>query len=220
MGLEVLVLGVISGLRPATSQAAVFALLRAPAAARSLLAFSVAGLIASITIGLIVILAFGGAGSLVGRSTFSALFALLAGVASLGFAAGIARGGLPRRGGGSNSHAASALAERLRHPSTAAAALAGVGTHIPGLIYLVALNSIAAARPTLVSATAQVLVYNLFWFAVPLAALTLAIRSPETARVYLDRATAFARRHQDRILVALFGTLGVYLIAKGVLELT
>ena len=104
MGLEVLVLGVISGLRPATSQAAVFALLRSPAAARSLLAFSVAGLIASITIGLIVILAFGGAGSVVGRSTFSAVFDLLAGVAALGFAAGVARGGLPRRGGGSNSH--------------------------------------------------------------------------------------------------------------------
>ena len=43
MSLEVLVLGLISGLRPATSQAAVVALLKTPDPRRTLLFFMVAG---------------------------------------------------------------------------------------------------------------------------------------------------------------------------------
>ena len=124
MGLEVLVLGVISGLRPATSQAAVFALLRAPAAARSLLAFSVAGLIASITVGLIVVLAFGGAGSLVGRSTFSGRVrpARRGGLARLRGRHRARRAAARRERERPHARATSALAERLRQPSAATAA--------------------------------------------------------------------------------------------------
>jgi hypothetical protein len=219
VSIEVLVLGVLSGLRPATSQVAVFALLRAPAAVRSLLAFCIAGLFASFVVGLLVVFAFGGAGSAIGHSTFSSVFTLVAGVASLGFAAGIARNGLPRRGAGSTSGRSSKVAERLRRPSAMTAAAAGVATHIPGLIYLVALNSIASGRPKFTSAAVQVLIYDLLWFAIPLTALTFAFRSPSTAQAYIDGATAFAQRHQDRLLVSLFGALGVYLTLKGTIEL-
>ena len=54
----------------------------------------------------------------------------------------------------------------------------------------------------------------------PLAALVLALRSPQTAGVYLDRVSAWARRHQDRLLVVIFGGLGIYLVVKGTLALT
>ena len=60
---------------------------------------------------------------------------------------------------------------------------------------------------------------NVLWFAVPLVASAFAVRSPGTARDYLDRATAIARRNQDRRLVGLFGTLGVYLSVKALVEL-
>ncbi len=214
------VLGILSGLRPATSQVAVFALLRSPTAVRSLLAFCIAGLLSSLLVGLLVVFAFDGVGTAVGHSTFSAVFTIVAGVAAIGFSAGIARGGMPkRRAERPESGRSSKLAERLRRPSTATAAAAGVATHVPGLIYLVALNSITAGRPTVMSAFAQVLVYDVLWFAIPLTALTVAVRSPATARTYLDAATAFAQRHQDRLLVALFGALGVYLIVKGIIEL-
>ena len=155
------------------------------------------------TIGLIVLVAFSGAGTVVGRSTFSDVFDIVAGVAAIGFAAGVQRGGLSRRRERDRPHgrATSALAVRLRRPSTATAAFAGVATHVPGLIYIVALNLIAAGGRATAAAFTQVLIYNLLWFAIPLAALTLAIRSPEAARVYLDRATAFAQRHQERLLV-------------------
>src|SRR4051812_5230675 len=129
VSLEVLFLGLISGLRPATSMAAVVALLRAPAAARTLLAFVVAGLSASAMVGLVVIVAFNGAATAVGGSTFSGLFDLVAGVAALGFAVGVERGRVPRRRERPRGRVASAIAVRLREPSVATAAAAGVATH-------------------------------------------------------------------------------------------
>jgi hypothetical protein len=219
VGLEVVVLGVISGLRPATSQAAVIALLRTPAAARSLLAFTVGGFVVSMAVGVVVVVAFHGAGTVVGRSTFSGLFSLVAGVAAIGFAAGVQRGGVPARRSRPHRHATSRLAVRLREPSITTAAAAGVATHIPGLIYLAALNSIATGQPAFTSAAFQVALYNVLWFIIPLGSLTLAVRSPDTARAYLDRATAAARRNQERLLVVIFGALGVYLAVKGFLEL-
>jgi hypothetical protein len=216
----VLVLGLISALRPATSHAAVFALLRAPAAARALLVFAAAGLAASMLVGLLAVGVLNGAGGAFGHSTFAAVFDLLAGVAALGFAVGVQRGGLDRRRGRSPGRATSALAVRLQRPSVATAATAGVATHVPGLIYLVALNAIAASDPGPAAALAQVALYNLLWFAIPLGALALVLRSPATATAFLDRLTAWGRRHQDRLLVALFGALGVYLATKGVLGIT
>ena len=79
MSLEVLALGVISGLRPATSQAAVVALLRTPDPRRTLLFFVVAGFTMSMAIGLLCVLAFHGARVNLGGSTFTAVFDLVAG---------------------------------------------------------------------------------------------------------------------------------------------
>ncbi len=126
MTLEVLVLGTISAVRPSTSQAAVFALLRAPAPARTLLAFSVAGFACSVAIGVLVAVALGGVGGAVGRPDFAAVFDLLAGVAAIGFAAGVARNGFARRARRPHGHATTALTERLRHPSVVTAGAAGV----------------------------------------------------------------------------------------------
>src|SRR4051812_4706711 len=200
--------------------AAVVALLRAPAAARTLLAFVVAGLSASAMVGLVVIVAFNGAATAVGGSTFSGLFDLVAGVAALGFAVGVERGRVPRRRERPRGRVASAIAVRLREPSVATAAAAGVATHVPGLIYLAALNAIAIDDPSPADAAAQVVVYNLLWFAIPLVALAIAVRSPSTARICLDRTTAYARRNQDRVLVVLFSALGVYLTVNGIVDLT
>ena len=218
--MEVIVLGLISAARPATSQAAVFALLRAPSAARTLLAFVVAGFAVSMLVGVVLLGALGGAGEQFGQSDFAAAFDLLAGVAAIGFAAGVQRGGLERRRERPRGRTASVLAVQLRHPSMRTAAVAGVATHVPGLIYVVALNSIAAADDGTATALAKVALYNVLWFALPIAALTLVHRSPAAAAAYLDRLTAWARRHQDRLVVAVFGALGIYLVIKGVLGLT
>ena len=69
-------------------------------------------------------------------------------------------------------------------------------------------------------ASAQVALYNLLWFAIPLGALVLVLRSPATAAAFLDRMTAWARRHEDPLIVAVFGALGIYLCVNGLLALT
>jgi len=99
MSLETLALGVISGLRPATSQAAVIALLKTPDPRRTLLFFIVAGFTTSVAVGLVLVLVMHGARVEVGGSTFTALFDLVAGVAALAFAVGYREGrvSVPKR---------------------------------------------------------------------------------------------------------------------------
>ena len=223
MSLEVLALGVISGLRPATSQAAVVALLRTPDPRRTLLFFVVAGFMVSTAFGLLCVLAFHGATVNLGGSTFTAVFDLVAGVAALAFAFGYNQGrvSLPRREprAPQSTGPTVRLARRLRDPSLATAAAAGVATHIPGLIYLVALNAIAADSPPAASAAVEVAIYNLLWFAIPLAALALAILRPGRAAGYLDRATIWGRRHEQGLVFWIFALLGAYLTIKGAVQL-
>ena len=73
-------------------------------------------------------------------------------MAALAFAFGYRQGrvSVPRRERRARSirrSRARGSRSRLRDPSVLTAALAGVATHIPGLIYLVALNAIAAEQP-------------------------------------------------------------------------
>jgi hypothetical protein len=90
---------------------------------------------------------------------------------------------------------------------------------VPGLIYLVALNSIAAEQLGATASTFWVAVYNALWFAVPAGAFVLAIVSPGTADAYIARASAWARAHRQRLLIVIFGALGAYLVVKGSLSL-
>jgi hypothetical protein len=120
-----------------------------------------------------------------------------------------------RRTGGSTAR----LAQRLRNPSLGTAALAGVATHIPGLIYLVALNVIAGDAPPAAKAVVEVVIYNALWFAVPIAALALALLRPGTASGYLDRATRWGRAHEQGLVFVTFVLLGAYLTVKGLVRL-
>jgi hypothetical protein len=224
MNLETLVLGLISGLRPATSQAAVVALLKAPDPRRSLLFFNVAGFAWTTAIGLVLVLAFHGANVNLGGSTFTAVFNLATGMIALAFAAGYRKGRVtvPRRERRPppSTGVGARLTRALRSPSMATAAFAGVATHIPGLIYIVALNTIAAERPSPATAVLQVAIYNALWFAIPLAALALAILRPGRGAEYLDRAMGWARRHEQGLVFATFVLLGAYLTVKGAVQLS
>ena len=223
MSLETLALGVFSGLRPATSQAAVVALLRTSDPRRKLLAFLVAGVTMSVAFGLLVVLALHGASVEVAGSTFSAILYLVAGLTALAYAFRFHRGlatppgGQPRN---PNSNGPTArLARALRHPSMIEAAMAGVATHIPGLVYLIALNAIAVQEPGAASATIQVAAYNLLWFAIPAAALALAILKPDRAPEYIDRGAAWGRSHQQVLILSTLTLLGTYLTIKGAVRL-
>ena len=218
MSLEALILGIVSGLRPGTSLAAVLVLLRAPDPRRPLLFFTVAGLASSWVIGMLVVAVFHGADVALGGSTLAATLDLAFGAAALGFAAGLHKGWVQprtRRRENSSTNDAPSRFRRMSDASPRVAALAGVGTHLPGLVYLVALNAIASDRPALVDAGLQVAVYDALWFAIPIVSLVLAIVRPGAAPRYLATATAWARRHEHGVLLAGSLALGVYLVAKG-----
>jgi Sap-like sulfolipid-1-addressing protein len=223
MSLEALILGLFSGLRPGTSLAAVLALLRTPRPQRVLLFFTAAGFAASWATGVVVVGAFHGVDVAVGQSTFTAVLDIAFGAAALGFGAGLQQGwvqpGRRRNSRPTETSARSRFGERLRDPSVGVAAAAGVGTHLPGLIYLVALNAIASERPGPLDAALQVAIYDALWFMVPLASLVLALVRPSAAVAYLDVATAWVRRHERVILVVGSFGLGAYLVVKGTASL-
>jgi Sap, sulfolipid-1-addressing protein len=223
MSLEALVLGLFSGLRPGTSLAAVLVLLKTPKPQRLLLFFTAAGFGSSWLIGLVVIGVLHGANVAVGGSTFTAVLDVAFGAAALGFAAGLQRGWVQptrrRSSSPSASAASSRFARRLRNPSARVAAAAGIGTHLPGLVYLAALNAIASERPAPVDVALQVAIYDALWFLVPMASLALVVVRPGAAPAYLDAATAWVRRHEHAILVWGSLALGGYLLVKGTASL-
>src|SRR3954454_11175839 len=118
---EVIALGLLSAVRPATSQAAVVALLRTPEPRRSLLGFTLAGLLVSMVIGMVVVVAFNGVDTAFGPSRFPATFDVVAGLAALAIAGALQRGQLAERfrsrRAAADGHGPSRLAARLRHPT-------------------------------------------------------------------------------------------------------
>jgi Sap, sulfolipid-1-addressing protein len=215
MSSEVLVLAVAGAVRPSTSTAAVYALLSSDRPRTVLFAFTVSGLLFSCAIGLIVVSALHGV-SLPGRSsTRTAIVDLAAGAAMLGFASGAWSGHIERLRRRRGERRPSRIVTALRRPTIKVAAAAGVVTHVPGLLYLVALNAIAAGNPRIAQAGIEVLVYNAIWFSVPIAAFVAARRDADGAHAWIVRANAWAKAHEQVIVVVLFAVVGAYLVVKG-----
>jgi Sap, sulfolipid-1-addressing protein len=214
---EVIVLALASALRPA-GVAALYALLSASHPRRVLIAYIVAGFTFSVAIGVLVVVAFGGADIRFG-GTVEDLIELLAGTAALGFAAGVAAGRaeLPSRENATGSQ--SAMAVRLRNPSVRTAAVAGVATHLPGLFYLVALNEIVAHRNAIADGIVAVLVFNAIWYGAAIASVVLFMVRPGAARKALLRASAWARLHSRGVTIAVFAAVGAYLFVNGAVGL-
>src|SRR4051794_20649779 len=144
MNVEALVLGLLSGLRPGTSLAAVLLLLEQPRSRRLLVLFTAAGFAWSWAIGLVVVGVFHGVTVAVGGSTFTAVLDVAFGAAALGFAGGLHRGWVQtphRRSSAPSAGRGSRLSRDLRDASTRDVVAAGAATHLPGLVYLAALNA-------------------------------------------------------------------------------
>ena len=99
------------------------------------------------------------------------------------------------------------------------AAAAGVATHLPGLLYLLGLNAIAAGDPPVVEGLLEVLVFDLIWLAVPLFALVVSLRRPDVARAAIGRVSGWMLSNQRAVLIFLFSAVGVYFTARGLVDL-
>ena len=218
MSPEALALAVLCAFRP-TALAADYALLASSKPQRSLAAYTMAGLAFSAICGAIVVLVLHGFEREPGTSTVNGVIDLAGGAAALGFAAGIATGRL--RGGFRPDHSSgdSRLAVQLRNPSLRVAAVAGVATHLPGLLYLLGLDAIADGEPSLGEGLLAVLVFDAIWLAIPFCALIASIRHPGAARATIGRISGWMLSHERAGLTLVFSVVGAYFAVKGVINL-
>ena len=216
MSTEALVLALTTVIRP-TSAAAVFAMLSTPRPQRLLVAYIVAGLGFSLAVGTLVVVLLGGLQSTRGSSTVRPLLDLALGTCALGCAVRAWIGWLPRSRPRGSAEPDSWLRRRLTDMSRSGAATAGVLTHLPGLVYLAALNAIAASARGPANGVLQVVVYNGIWFSVAIGALVLSVYRPTVSRDFLERVISWTRDHQRMITTGFFGALGGYLVVVGVI---
>ena len=213
-------LGLASVIRP-TSMAAVYAFLSARSPTRLLVAYIAAGLALSLTVGIVAVTVIHVnpppptvAGN--GRDIVD----IVLGVVALGAAVYYWRRTPPDTPIEPRpERPPSALKRRLKDPTLSSAAVAGVVTHLPGVFYLGALAAIVSTRPGLVSGLLQVALYNLLWYAVPLAALASWTWRPETTRGTARRLTEWVQARMSVLVAIVFVLVGVYLLATGIVGL-
>lgn len=208
----------VCAVRPA-ALASVYALLASSTPARPLAVYTIASLVTGAFAGAIVVLALHGVWLETGTSTANSIIELAGGAAALGFAAGIATG---RLRGGSRSERSTGdprIARQLRNPSLRVAAAAGVATHLPGLLYLLGLNAIAAGDPPVGEGLLAVLIFDVIWLTIPIFALVVSIRRPEAARAAIGRVSAWMVSRQNAILIFIFSGAGIYFVARGLAHL-
>jgi len=219
---EALVLGLVSAVR-AVPLAIVYAVLLTESPRRLLTAYLLAGAAISVVVGVLVVTAFGASTRSSGHTAGRLVVDVVLGVLAIAWAAARATGRLPRPRRRPDRERSSvlpdALATRLKSPTPAAMAGAGLVTNLPGLYYIAALVAVLQTHPSAVGGIAQVLVYNLLRFAVPVAVLVLVILRPDRTLELVRAAHAWGRRHATVLLVLVVGGVGIYLTGKGLLGL-
>ncbi|MBO0872879.1 MAG: GAP family protein [Pseudonocardia sp.] len=216
MSPEAFVLALTTVVRP-SSAAAVYAMLSTHRPRLLLVAYILAGLAFSLTFGAVVVVAFQGQSSSSTVTAGRAVLNIVIGAAALGYAAGAWTGRMHRRGADPDEEPW--MRRRTRHLTLPVAALAGVITHLPGIVYLAALNAIVETASGPLNGILQVIVYNVMWFSLAIAALVMSVYHPSESRDLLRQGTAWVRRHQRIIVVVFCGILGVYLVGKGIVDL-
>ncbi len=214
---EALLLALSSVIRP-TTLTAVYAMALARDRRRLLSAYLIAGLTFSVLVGILVAVVLKGY-SESGLSTF------WRGVLDVGLGAaacGLAVGAATRRRPDSaamNPRTTAWFRHRLDNMTTTRAALIGVVTHLPGLVYLAALNAIVNVAATPLGAAVQVVAYNLIWYSMAIAAFFVSLSHPAASTDLLNRADELIRRHGRSIVVPVFGVIGIYLLGQGLSSL-
>jgi hypothetical protein len=216
---EALLLALSTVVRP-TTLAALFAILATRGPQRLLLAYVTAGVAFTLAVGTLVVLLLAGLVSATSSSVARPILDLVLGGAALGYAGAVWAGWAPRRRE-RPPDSPGWLQRRLASLTPRGAAVAGVLTHLPGLVYLAALNAIAGStggHPA--DGVLQVAVYVAIWFSLPLVALLLYARRPGLPQELLELLGGWSRRHRRVITVLFLGVLGGYLTVSGVADLT
>jgi hypothetical protein len=222
MSTEAALLGLISAVR-ATPLAIVYAFLLSREPRRLLGAYVAAGLLVSLTAGIVVVTVLGAStrepASTVGRSIAD----LVVGIGALSYTAGFWSGRVGNRPEGRTRRRLpfedGPLGRWVRVPSVPVAALLGAVTNLPGLFYIAGLVAILGTDPSPANAVVQVVIYNVLRFATPIAALVLVLTRSDHTRSVVDAVQDWARRHSRTLILLVFGAAGIYLTVKGLVGL-
>jgi Sap, sulfolipid-1-addressing protein len=213
---QIVLLALASGLRP-SSFVAVYTLVRDRSPSRLMTAYVAAGLAFTFAVALVVLLVFSGIDLRAGTSRTRAIAEIAAGAFTLALGTAVAL----RRGPSWRSVDASGGANRLRSGlqgrqiTTRTAALAGAVTHIPGLLYLLALDLIVSQEPDVPRELVQVGIYNAVWFALPILALAVCIVDPAAARAGLQMLERRVSTHARTIVIIIAFAVGSWLLIDG-----
>jgi hypothetical protein len=230
--IEITVLALASTVRP-TSLAAVSALLAHKSARTLLLAYIAGGLAFTFAFGVLVVGGLHGIHLNAGSNPTRGIADIVGGVIALLLFFAILTGRLPRRSDSdvpvpaTDTPVSDALTNgrggwkaRLDQQLTVpTAAIAGPLTHLPGLFYLIALNLIVAHSPRVPGGLVAVSIYDVIWFAVPLAALAVCIVNPAAAQAAIAGVQRWTVRHGRTLLLCVSLGVGLALLVRGALTI-
>ncbi|HEX4189187.1 MAG TPA: GAP family protein [Solirubrobacteraceae bacterium] len=215
MTIEIVLLGLASALRP-SSLVAVYALVRERSPARLLAAYVIAGLAFVFAVGVAVVLVCSGIELQAGTHRTRGIAEIAAGILAIGLGVALLAGRTPRPRPATAPDASGRLERLRRHEfTTRSAAVAGAATHIPGILYLVALELIVSREPDVPSELIQVGGYDLLWFVPPILVLAVCVFDPGTAREGVHRFEQWVGARARTILVAMTLGVGVWLLVDG-----
>ena len=215
MTIEIILLALASAVRPA-SLVAVYALVRERPPARLMAAYVAAGLAFTVTVGVAVIFASSGIELHAGTDRTKGVAEILAGVLALGLGIAVLAERV-RVGAVTNDRPTGSRGERLRQRkvTTRTAALAGPATHIPGLLYLLALDLIVSQEPDVPGGLLEIGIYNAIWFALPILVLAICIVNPSAARTLMHKVQEWAGAHARTIVLLISFGVGGWLLVEG-----
>lgn len=204
-----------SAIRP-SSLVAVYALVREQRPARLMAAYVAAGLVFTVTVGTVVIFVSSGIELHAGTNRTKAVAEILAGVLAMGLGVAVLAGRV-RVGAVTNARPTPGRGERLKHRkiTTRTAALAGPATHIPGLLYLVALDLIVSQEPDIPGGLLEIGIYNAIWFALPIVALAACIENPSAGRTLVYKVQEWVGAYVRTIVLLISFGVGAWLVTAG-----
>jgi hypothetical protein len=213
--IQIILMALASAVRPA-SLVAVYALVREQQPARLMVAYVAAGLAFTATVGAAVIFVSSGFELHSGSDRTKAIGEILAGVLAMGLGVAVLTGRV-RVGAVTDGRPTPGRVVRLQHRkiTTRTAALAGPATHIPGLLYLLALDLIVSQEPDVPAGLLEIGIYNAIWFALPIIAMVACIGNPSAGRTFVYEVQAWASAHVRTIVLLVSFGLGGWLVVAG-----
>jgi hypothetical protein len=220
---NVLILAVASAVSPAIL-AVVIVVLHRPRPQRLLAAYLFGGMLTSIAVGMAIVSSLSGLAAFSGSSpaadpivnfTVGALALIVAYALATDRDAGLEE---RRRERKAARPARDPWSQRVLNRGTAPIAFAvGVVLNLPGAFYLVALKDIAQGQQGAGRQLFAIVVFNLIMFVlaeVPLLGYSFA---PEATQARVEGLNEWMARHARQIVIVVATTIGLYLVARGLL---